>query len=358
MDDKSASRFVTEMSERQISAREFFSVGLLDALQQNFGLEKAAIFVFNTEGKFLSWIKRSGLEAAGPHHAYLKIMPYDKMRQTIFQEAVRDKLDYFNQEPRIYRATDYYAKNQYDKSCFVRCIEEEFGAHYSISMALGINAYLQIAFFKSLEEGDYSQAEIEYFKEIYRYIAKSYAGFKKHEQTKIISNIQDEIICSGERAYLITDDFMHVMGYNKEALKLLTSILGPSAADQIENGEACLWLPFLLEGGAEAGRIVVKEIKNCVFKIYTYDQSYSHGIIDRYYWITILQKDMASSKKIEEISLTPSERKVADLLCDGFTYQKIADELCISYHTVKNHVQNIFSKCEVRNRYELYKILR
>lgn len=32
--DKEASRFVTEMSERQISAREFFSVGLLDALQR------------------------------------------------------------------------------------------------------------------------------------------------------------------------------------------------------------------------------------------------------------------------------------------------------------------------------------
>lgn len=34
--DKEASRFVTEMSERQISAREFFSVGLLDALAAGF----------------------------------------------------------------------------------------------------------------------------------------------------------------------------------------------------------------------------------------------------------------------------------------------------------------------------------
>lgn len=63
--DKEASRFVTEMSERQISAREFFSVGLLDALQRDFGLERAAIFIYNTEGQFLSWIRKNGMEVAG-----------------------------------------------------------------------------------------------------------------------------------------------------------------------------------------------------------------------------------------------------------------------------------------------------
>ena len=55
--------------------------------------------------------------------------------------------------------------------------------------------------------------------------------------------------------------------------------------------------------------------------------------------------------------MTAAERKVAVFLCKGLTYQKIADELCISYHTVKNHVQNIFSKCGVNSRYELYEIL-
>lgn len=68
--DKEASRFVTEMSERQISAREFFSVGLLDALQRDFGLERAAIFIYNTEGQFLSWIRKNGMEVAGADHAY------------------------------------------------------------------------------------------------------------------------------------------------------------------------------------------------------------------------------------------------------------------------------------------------
>ena len=360
--DKEASRFVTEMSERQISAREFFSVGLLDALQRDFGLERAAIFIYNTEGQFLSWIRKNGMEVAGADHAYSRILRYDKMRKTMYEEAVADGLTYFNQNPRMYRASDFYAKNTYDKSSFVRLIEKEFGAHYCLSLAFGINAYIQIAFFKTKEEGDFSDAEVESFQEIYRYIATSYVGFKKHEQAKIISNIQDEIISSGEHAYLITDDFMHIIGYNREAVRLLVSVLGQSAAEEIEHHARCLWLPFLLDGQAgqvEGDRVVIKEIKNCVFKIYTYDQSYSHGIVDRYHWITISRKDPVEEKNHkEEIALTPAEQKVAELLCKGFTYQKVADELCISYHTVKNHVQNIFSKYHVNNRYELYEVLK
>ena len=42
---------------------------------------------------------------------------------------------------------------------------------------------------------------------------------------------------------------------------------------------------------------------------------------------------------------------------NGLTYQAIADELIISYHTVKKHIQNIYIKCGVNSRYQLYKWL-
>lgn len=358
--DKSVSRFVADMSEKQISARELFNVALLDELQRDFGLKKAMILIFDTDGNFLSWITKKGIEEAAPGHAYSEIMPYDKMRQEMYREAVRDELTYFNHEPRIYRASDYYEEGQYDSSRFAQWLEKQFGGHYVLSLAFGLNAYIQISFFKSFEEGDYSDEEIENFKQIYQYIAMTYSGFKKHEQTKIVSEIKDEIISSGERAYLITDDFTHVMGYSKEAVRLLTGICGEAISVQLESGGPCLWLPFLLgidAGNTEEDGAVVKKIKNLVFKIYTYDQSYNHGIIDRYHWIAISQKDSVKQKSFEELSLTAAERKVAVFLCKGLTYQKIADELCISYHTVKNHVQNIFSKCGVNSRYELYEIL-
>ncbi len=356
------SQFVSEMSKRQISAREFFSTVLLDLLKQDFGLEKAIIMMFNPEGVFLSWITENGIEIADSFHPYVNVFKKDPVRRVIYEEAARDQLTYFNIEPRIYRATDYFESEElYDKSELVRLVKDRFDSYYILGLAFGINAYIQICFFKSKEDGDFTDEEILYFAEIYQYVAINYKGFKKHEHMKIISNIKDEIITSGESAYLITDDFMHLLSYNEEAINVLEEVLGPTVRIQIRKGSPCLWLPFLLEGSGrdlEEGSVETKEIRDMIFKIYTYEQGYSHGIIDRYHWITISKKEKITEQscKGDMDILTPSERNITKLLCTGKTYQSIADELSISYHTVKNHVQNIFSKCGVRNRYELYEM--
>ena len=126
-------------------------------------------------------------------------------------------------------------------------------------------------------------------------------------------------------------------------------------------------MPFLLGGEEDVqaeDRVQTRVIKNYIFKIYTYDQTYSNGIIDRYHWITISKKKEQSAsaspapKSISasgESLLTHAEQMLAELMCQGLTYKAIADELVVSYHTVKKHVQNIYSKCGINSRYELYK---
>jgi DNA-binding NarL/FixJ family response regulator len=48
--------------------------------------------------------------------------------------------------------------------------------------------------------------------------------------------------------------------------------------------------------------------------------------------------------------LTVREKEVLRLLVDGNTMNKIADKLFISYHTVDNHIRNIYSKLQVHSR--------
>ena len=276
-------KFFSEMSEHQISAREFFGNVLLDSLDRNFGLKKVLISYFDTHGKFLSWINQNGILAACMEHPYRKAAANDAVRHVIYQEAVRDHLTYFNVVPRLYKSTDIITPLDYDHSAYVRFLEENFQAHYSVTMAFGINAYIQVAFFKSRGEGDFTDEEIEELREIYVYVANSYKNFKKYEQAKIVSNIQSEIIASGEKAYLVTDDFMHIMSYNKMAESYLKDILGASAAEQISSTRPCSWLPFLLGGEDEnitPDYVQTRVIKNYIFKIYTYDQTYSNGIVD------------------------------------------------------------------------------
>lgn len=354
--------FFSEMSEHQISAREFFGNVLLNSLDRNFGLKKVLISYFDTQGKFLSWINRDGILLDCEEHPYRNFLVNDVVRNKVYQDAVRDHLTYFNVAPRLYKSTDLITPVDYDHSAYVRFLEENFQAHYSVTMAFGINAYIQVAFFKGLEKGDFTEEEIEALNEIYVYVANAYKNFKKYEQAKIVSNIQSEIIASGEKAYLVTDDFMHIMSYNKTAQNYLKDILGPAITEQISTTTPCSWLPFLLGDEADnitADRVQTRVIKNYIFKIYTYDQSYSNGIIDRYHWITISRKEEGKIPDYSgrKLPLTQTEQRVAELMYNGLTYKAIADKLVVSYHTVKKHVQNIYTKCGVNSRFELYKWL-
>ena len=54
-------------------------------------------------------------------------------------------------------------------------------------------------------------------------------------------------------------------------------------------------------------------------------------------------------------TLGNAELSVLKLLSSGKTNQEIADKLCISIHTVKKHVSNIFKKLDINSRSEARK---
>ena len=354
--------FFSEMSEHQVSAREFFGKVLLDSLNRNFGLQDVVISYYDTQGNFLSWINKDGSIMNCETHPYRQFIINDVIRYKIFQDAVRDQLTYFNVKPRLYKSTDVMGTIGYEQSAYVRFLEENFNANYSVTMAFGINAYIQIMFLKDLKSGDFTDEEIEKLNEIYIYIANSYKNFKKYEQARIISAIQSEIIESGEKAYLITDDFMHVMSCNQTAKEYLSDILGLPMTESFDQTMQYSWIPFLLQtetAKRQSNLIHEHTIKDYTLKSCTYDQRYSNGIVDRYHWITLTKKGMDVIKSKTHLkskqTLTQAEYKIVKLMYQGLTYKDIADELVVSYHTVKKHVQNIYTKCGVKSRFQLCK---
>ena len=189
------------MSERQLTAREFFGGVLLDSLKRNFQLGSSLIMFFDPAGRFLSWTGPDASLTDSSTHPYRKLRSRDVIGDRIYLDAVRDRLDYFNTEPRLYRSTDLIAPDGYETSPYAKFIGENFGARYSVTMAFGINAYIRIVFFKTADEGDFTPEDMDRLSDIYISIANAYKGFKKREQAMIVSDIQDEIIASGEKAY-------------------------------------------------------------------------------------------------------------------------------------------------------------
>ena len=56
--------------------------------------------------------------------------------------------------------------------------------------------------------------------------------------------------------------------------------------------------------------------------------------------------------------LTDKERAVLALVTDGYSNKEIADQLFVSYNTIKFHMKNIFSKLAVKNRIDLVRYSR
>lgn len=164
--------FFNDLSEYQISAREFFSSTLLNYINKTFGWGKVVFAYYNTQGDFLSWTSCQGNLKDSAKHPYRKLVQQDMIRKLIYQDAVRDHLTYFNVKPRLYQSMDILPRSNYDMSEYVKFIEANFQAHYSVTMAFGINAYIQAIFFKTHDQGDFTISEIEQLKSVYVYLLK------------------------------------------------------------------------------------------------------------------------------------------------------------------------------------------
>lgn len=53
------------------------------------------------------------------------------------------------------------------------------------------------------------------------------------------------------------------------------------------------------------------------------------------------------------LHLSKQESNICELLCNGLSYKQICSDLHISMNTLKFHVKNIYTKCDVKGRAEL-----
>ena len=69
--------------------------------------------------------------------------------------------------------------------------------------------------------------------------------------------------------------------------------------------------------------------------------------------ITPASPEERTSLLVSVHGLTPAQRRVADLVLQGLTTRQVMQRLCISEHTVQDHLKAIFDKVGVRSRREL-----
>ncbi|MCI6536874.1 response regulator transcription factor [uncultured Eubacterium sp.] len=239
---------------------------------------------------------------------------------------------------------------------YMKFLNQVMHARYQVIMPFDIYGCIHLCIYRGEEQGDFSDRELEELETVYEYIARTFKSFKKLEKPRIVSNIKDEVILQKEEAYIITDIDHKVLTSNVKAREYLSGVTGRIVTDERLREEQAL-ISFVLQG-VGTDQIKQTSINGYLFQVYPFPMNYVHGMTEMYHWITVQREKIMPSSDIQPLPLTKREKKVAELLCDGLTYQAIADELFISFHTVKNHVQNIFSKYNVNNRYEFYQMYR
>jgi DNA-binding NarL/FixJ family response regulator len=68
--------------------------------------------------------------------------------------------------------------------------------------------------------------------------------------------------------------------------------------------------------------------------------------------VTLFMDQHAAPAPAEASVLSPREKEVLHLIAKGLLYKEIADQLGISFHTVRQHIGKIYEKLHVQNKTE------
>lgn len=69
-------------------------------------------------------------------------------------------------------------------------------------------------------------------------------------------------------------------------------------------------------------------------------------------------RGLTGGKPAQAVRLTPQQKRVATLMCEGYSYRKIAEELGVQFSTVRSHIELIYRKLEVSTMDEAIRKIR
>ena len=73
--------------------------------------------------------------------------------------------------------------------------------------------------------------------------------------------------------------------------------------------------------------------------------------------VTLFTEQTNQAPAPNDAVLSPREREVLQLIAKGLLYKEIADQLGISFHTVRQHIGKIYEKLHVHNRTEALNVV-
>jgi DNA-binding CsgD family transcriptional regulator len=164
----------------------------------------------------------------------------------------------------------------------------------------------------------------------------------------------------GGRGLILIDSAFAPVGYNAEAIRILTYPLGPAEnhqrVQQIEAKLRSLLVPFRYS--RRASRMLFQSGRRYygvrIFELHNHRRT-SAASSSRYH-VRVVLLERLDRKRVDLVTvsqrfnLTPREQEALGLLLEGLTSKEIAGRMAISPHTVKTFLRLVMSKMQVSSR--------
>jgi DNA-binding CsgD family transcriptional regulator len=214
--------------------------------------------------------------------------------------------------------------------------------------------YHAVTLFKTKEQGDFTEYELNLIRLIGSVFNESLALYKQYQENKKYINFLDTATSSQGYGLAVIDDQGIVVYSNYFFISLVSDVFDTESmvASIAELDD------FLFK---QTGMKLHKIINPITFRIGKHDFYFEPQFITsaegniRFLFIFtdkkgIIQPSDPRIKFVEKYNMSMQEIEVAFLILQGLDNKKIADSLFISVSTVKFHIRNILRKLSVSNR--------
>lgn len=282
------------------------------------------------------------------------------------------KKDIFKNNPRIRHrqnkvdhlllTRDFMSLNDFLKTEYGQFLIKENIAYQSAIFTDDVPIHV-LNIFKTYDEGDFSEKELELLKRISNIFTNSVRQYKMYlNQNNTFQLIQkyNNLLDYG---FMIIDQDYKIRLYNSIFLNYATQITKTTDLSSLVDTLIALIEKHLKINLTEITEPLFVDLKEYKIRL-TLDTVINNGFIDKYYFMNIVHStnELSTSKTktkpdigklIKEFDFTKREAEIIELIFQGYNNNEISGKLFISVFTVKSHINNIFKKLDVNNRTSL-----
>ncbi|NCB52015.1 MAG: response regulator transcription factor [Clostridia bacterium] len=264
----------------------------------------------------------------------------------------------------IIKITDIMSVDDFERTEFYNDTLRKMGVYDEISLQLHNQNRLigVIGIMKPKGYGDFTEAEIQCAEFVRRSVSaclNEYLGITKiRTESSLILNFAKE----APIGMIIYDTNLKAIQYNQTAIQFACDIWGSDGSNHFNDGLLKKLSEKLYFTGIHSGNSLQTTIQNYSFKIVPFAVPDCKLGFSTFYTVYILKLNNISTIDFDKLKtiydLTNRECEIIHMISMGYSNKKIADELYLSPHTIKTHIQNIFRKMNSKSRTEvLHKIM-